>query len=992
MRIGASLISISDYLFRLLFKVLFRYDIFISYARGDGKDYALKLRDQLRSLDFSCFLDFDELPAGNSLNRTLRNAIKRSATLVIVGTERAVKSPYVKLEVEEFTKTGRNIIPINIAGSLAAPPWSVIEQRDIVWIDENKEALDKAVPSPIVADSLDKLFKYTRRNVRVRSQVVATLIFFILGAALAYFLIQAKVNEANAATRTADESKAQAKTQKEIADAATAQAEIDKNDAAVAKAAAAVAKKDADDASAEAIRQQKIAQAMTKEAELQRRVALTRAFAANAVSTRNQKPSSLATSALLAIEAIQRSPSIDVLQNAQATLREDLKLLASPKALMKHDDTVSATVFSPKGEYLITGDEGGLVRIWTSWDTASPIPVNVIKGAGIVKTIALSRDEKYLAVATDKGEVVIWADWQTKSPRLVRKVSLPIPPRSIAFSNLFLATADGTTTARVWTGWDTKDFREVAAIPDRYGINLVAFDSTGSHLITVGIDNTVRAWEGWQGWGTGENGMREVAQLRARGDVKMISLSEDSIHLAVATATNVAVWEGWAGKEPKLLRTIESGGLVNGVAFDSDPRNLYATYMAVAASDGTVRVWKLSTGEEVARAVHGGSAESVAFSPDGRYIASGSDDETSRVWESVSRKNFNNITTDSPPGAVAFNKDGRYLITGEFKKARIIEGWNTAAPRPVSEVETGSSAKALALSPNDKYLVVADGPGTDKSQVAVRVWEGWSSQNPKQVATLAGGKKVGGIAFDSGGTYLAISNDKDSDDDENQKGNEPATEVWKDWNTATPQMIARIPSKSNIAGLAFNPMGKHLATADPDQGIRLWEGWQSKDYKQVNKSKLDQSVYAINFSPNGKFLAAATYQAVVILDAVSLKKVNRIRIGGTVEKISFSRDGKYLAVASGDVRVFENWDKRAAREVAQLPHRDEIISAVGFAPDSRYMITATGNVIRIWFLRPADLIDEACSRLTRNLSKEEWSTIMPGVPFNRTCLKSQAQN
>jgi TIR domain len=69
---------------------------------GVRKEYALKLRDQLKQLDFSCFLDADELPAGNSLNSTLKRALRKSATLVVVGTERAMRSRYVELEVGEL--------------------------------------------------------------------------------------------------------------------------------------------------------------------------------------------------------------------------------------------------------------------------------------------------------------------------------------------------------------------------------------------------------------------------------------------------------------------------------------------------------------------------------------------------------------------------------------------------------------------------------------------------------------------------------------------------------------------------------------------------------------------------------------------------------------------------------------------------------------------------------------------------------------------------
>ena len=56
--------------FKRLFKVLFRYDVFISYARRDGKGYVLKLKEQLTRLDFSCFLDYEELPAGLSQQYT----------------------------------------------------------------------------------------------------------------------------------------------------------------------------------------------------------------------------------------------------------------------------------------------------------------------------------------------------------------------------------------------------------------------------------------------------------------------------------------------------------------------------------------------------------------------------------------------------------------------------------------------------------------------------------------------------------------------------------------------------------------------------------------------------------------------------------------------------------------------------------------------------------------------------------------------------------
>ncbi len=36
-------------------------------------------------------------------------------------------------------------------------------------------------------------------------------------------------------------------------------------------------------------------------------------------------------------------------------------------------------------------------------------------------------------------------------------------------------------------------------------------------------------------------------------------------------------------------------------------------------------------------------------------------------------------------------------------------------------------------------------------------------------------------------------------------------------------------------------------------------------------------------------------------------------------------------------------------------------------------------------LRPEDLLNDACSRVTRNLTYKEWSAYLSGEPYERTC-------
>ena len=196
------------------YSLLFGYDIFISYAHRGSQVYAGKLDEQLTSLDYSCFIDKKEVPSGRPLNKSLAFALRASKTLILIGTEGALNRDYVQLEFQEFAKTGRPIIPVNVGEALArqleSQPWKVIKERDLVWIDETAEALEHGLPSPEVYEGVQNLFQFTRRNV-VRRRWVSGAVVFILGTAI-MALWQAQ--KARAQTKFA-------KTQMEIAERQT---------------------------------------------------------------------------------------------------------------------------------------------------------------------------------------------------------------------------------------------------------------------------------------------------------------------------------------------------------------------------------------------------------------------------------------------------------------------------------------------------------------------------------------------------------------------------------------------------------------------------------------------------------------------------------------------------------------------------------------------------------------------------------------------------
>jgi WD40 repeat protein len=104
----------------------------------------------------------------------------------------------------------------------------------------------------------------------------------------------------------------------------------------------------------------------------------------------------------------------------------------------------------------------------------------------------------------------------------------------------------------------------------------------------------------------------------------------------------------------------------------------------------------------------------------------------------------------------------------------------------------------------------------------------------------------------------------------------------------------------------------------------------------------------------------------------------------SVRAVQFSPDSKYLATVSldGTSKILE---LERHEVVANIEHEGDYVMPVRISPDSKYMAKASGAIVTVWPFQPKELIKEACSRLTRNLSQEEWDRYLPRVPYRQTC-------
>lgn len=101
------------------------YDVFISYRREGGLDFARSIACHLRIEGYQCFFDQRELKTGQ-FNQQIFEAIENSRHFVIVLTPGALDrcanpDDWVRAEIEHAHKMGVHVVPVAPRGDLAYP-------------------------------------------------------------------------------------------------------------------------------------------------------------------------------------------------------------------------------------------------------------------------------------------------------------------------------------------------------------------------------------------------------------------------------------------------------------------------------------------------------------------------------------------------------------------------------------------------------------------------------------------------------------------------------------------------------------------------------------------------------------------------------------------------------------------------------------------------------------------------------------------------------
>jgi WD40 repeat protein/serine/threonine protein kinase len=339
--------------------------------------------------------------------------------------------------------------------------------------------------------------------------------------------------------------------------------------------------------------------------------------------------------------------------------------------LRGHESWISSAAFSPDGQRVVSGGGDNTIRVW---DTCTGAELATLRGhVSAVYSVAFNPDGRQIISGSADGTIKIWSTTVLGEPTLLKG--------------------------------------------HRSAVTSTVFSPDGRHLASTSWDNTIKIWDLAAGV--------EVMTLRGHGAwTAGAAYSPDGRYIA-SGGGQPTVWDAATGAQVRTLQGHMSGGTLS-VVFLPDGKR-----MASCGTDGKLRIWDLTHGNEMMSLQAEGEFGCCAVSPSGRRIVASSVDGKIKVWDAdtggeLMTLNGHRYGTFS----VTYSPDGRYIVSGGSDGDRHITIWDAETGAQVRTLDGHDSGVwSLAISPDGRRIVSG---GRDRM---VKIWD---ATNGIEVMSLHG--------------------------------------------------------------------------------------------------------------------------------------------------------------------------------------------------------------------------------------------------------------
>ena len=259
-----------------------------------------------------------------------------------------------------------------------------------------------------------------------------------------------------------------------------------------------------------------------------------------------------------------------------------------------------------------------------------------------------------------------------------------------------------------------------------------------SLLVSAGDSNTLKVWD-----------LQENLVTTFRGhtnQINSVAFSPDGLLLVSGGDDwTFRVWDIVAEKHIATLEHItdRTRSQIKEVAFSPDGELL-------ATAGLHVKLWEVSTRNEIATLRHNDWVWALAFSPNGELLATGDDEGGVKIWDLQDREVIAELQGDTNTvNALAFSSDGRTLASAGYQG--LIKLWAVSDWTLLGTLENSGTAFDLDFASDGKALA-----STGHAVVTL-----WSVESGEDIASLTGHDGwVHGVDFASDGKTLAsVGND-----------------------------------------------------------------------------------------------------------------------------------------------------------------------------------------------------------------------------------------
>jgi WD40 repeat protein len=981
-----------------------------------GDDLPTSIRCALESSEYMLFFANREAAASEWVRKELEiwcDELGRADRLIIIHIGDSIEvSPQTGEIIWEMTDALPAVLKRHVT---QLPVWTELSwaetsaQRDIDNV-EYRKAVNSIVArfqGKEPGDMNDTQVLTHRRNVRLRNIGVAAV---VVSAVVALFFAN------------------QARTDRDRAEEERARAQISATNEAISAGNARESQRKAEESAQDADEQRMVAEEQRDAAiraraiaEAQRRESEGRRLASQAQLEETQGPNRIDSSTILAVAAARASAAPEVL----GVLRHYVESLLKPIWVAKIPESVSGLAFSHDGQRLVAVSRG-VVEVWNTASGALDRTFELphAKRRVRVEIVGLVPGGPRLVTSGGDGSI---DEWIVSTG--IRQVVLREPTEhsdvrpALSTDGTRIAWIDGPLNNPHLRVHSTDDGRQILDIVLPGRTAFATLDHDGSRALTFGPDDQARVWR--------VTPQLLLAVLPIKAYFGRFDDSGDTV--AVASQQGFSIYRSesgklienlgnnnqrldyspdgqWAAIENPLyelsIRGVADGkrfgpfvlpGLSQ-VVFSTDSRRL----LTMSAKGG--QLWDVPAGREIARATRAGL---MAIDPNSRYVAiaqSKTDDKrasgvglvtTSSITVSDLSSSFEYraFAPDQDAMDMAFAPDGSHLALasreGEFKRVvpwtwRELEGMTYTGV--LQTARRNYLLDTEVFSPDGRYVSFV---GRGNSGIV------WDTLTNRRVLDMPISRTVSNPKFTADGCCVVLP----------QSG----VDAWDIWSVSTGKRVGLAPIAADEVLLAVAPLYSRLLTTRPNQCLvlrgvntqtKMWCGedrplkasfvrntqmatvvFQSGTIWFIDTRSGQHTSMALRarlsyaeFSADGAFVLAVGHDRTSWVVDTTLRTIS---IDGT-DFTALRSSGQFVGVLS--TRSLQVWDTKAHSKLGEVSTGPERLLDFAIHRDGKFVaIALRTGIVRLAWIRPQELLDEACRRLDPQLTQMDWDLLGAGL-------------